>query len=307
MPVKPTCGSQGDSTDDLMKAILAIWGILGTIGSVIGFTAGAGAVVTILGITAAGLIWLSAAGAALATVVTVLAFYWDRCLQDPDGKDACTAGVINEIVKSFSSTSEQIFWFTAQHPRVDVVVKSEYWDEVVQLALFVKCAKDSEESPILQGFYYSDQVCAVGLGSLIGAVVGGVLGILAGVAIAAAIGCAATGPFYILCLIVAILVAAIVAAIITYIGAGIGGGIAGAIAGTDEPPSDDSGNVLHEGDYVSTFGKLITYGGLDGARVYWFVERTVLHGRSTGSPQFSYTDPDANLLEPACPPRVVIE
>jgi hypothetical protein len=310
MPVKPTCGPQGDSTDDLMKVILAIWGIVGTIGSVAGFIAGATAVVTILGISASGLIWLSAAGAAGATVITVLAFYWDRCLGSPDGKDVCTAGVINEIVKSFSSTSEQIFWFTAQHPRIDVVVKSEYWDEVVQLALFVKCANDSERSPILQGFYHSDQVCAVGLGSLIGAVVGGVLGILAGVAIAAAIGCAASGPFYILCLILAILVAAIVAAVITLIGAGVGGGIAGGIAGTDEPPSDDSGNVLHEGDYVSTFGKLITYGELDGARVYWFVERTVLHGHSSGSPQFSYTDPDANLpdnlLEPACQ-RVVIE
>ena len=72
-------------------------------------------------------------------------------------------------------------------------------------------------------------------------------------------------------------------------------GFAGGIAGTDEPPSDDSGNVLREGDYVSTHGKVITYGELDGARVYWFVERTQVHNRSSGSPQFSYTDPDANL------------
>ena len=74
MPVKPTCGSQGDSTDDLMKVILAIWGIVGTIGSVYGFIAGAGTVVTILGVTASGLIWLSAAGAALATVITGTCF-----------------------------------------------------------------------------------------------------------------------------------------------------------------------------------------------------------------------------------------
>ena len=97
------------------------------------------------------------------------------------------------------------------------------------------------------------------------------------------------------------------AAIITLIGAGIGGGIAGGIAGTDEPLSDDGGNVLQEGDYVSSFGKLITYGEADGARVYWFVERTVLHGHSTGSPQFSYTDPDANLTEDACPSPVVVK
>jgi hypothetical protein len=306
MPTKPTCGSQGDSTDDMMKVILAIWGIVGTIGSVAGFIGGATAIVTILGIAASGLIWLSAAGAALATVITVLAFWFDRCLSDPDGKEACTAGVINEIVKSFSSTAEQIFWFTAQHPRIDVVVKSAYWDEVVQLALFVKCS-NKDDSPIISGFYHSDQVCAVALGSFIGAVVGGVVGIIAGVAIAAAIGCAASGPFYILCLIIAILVAAIVAAIITLIGAGVGGGIAGGIAGTDEPLSDDGGNVLREGDYVSSFGKLITSGNMDGARVYWFVERTVLHGHSTGSPQFSFTDPDANLTEDACPSPVVIK
>lgn len=306
MPTKPTCGSQGESTDDMMKLILAIWGILGTIGSVVGFVTNATAIITILGIAASGLIWLSAAAVALGIVITVGAFWFDRCLADPDGKEACTAGVINEIVKAFSSTAEQIFWFTAQHPKVDVVVKSLYWDEVVQLALFVKCS-GKDESPIISGFYHSDQVCAVGLGSLIGAVVGGVVGIIAGVAIAAAIGCAATGPFYILCLIIAILVAAIVAAIITLIGAGVGGGIAGGIAGTDEPLSDDGGNVLHEGDYVSTFGKLITSGSMDGARVYWFVERTVLHGRSTGSPQFSFTDPDANLTEDACPIDVVIK
>ena len=307
MPTKPTCGSQGESTDDMMKLILAIWGILGTIGSIIGFVIDATAIITILGIAASGLIWLSAAAVALGIVITVGAFWFDRCLANPDGKDVCTAGVINEIVKAFSSATEQIFWFTAQHPRVDVVVKSAYWDEVVQLALFVECAEDSDSSPIISGFYHSDQVCAVALGSLIGAVVGGVLGILAGVAIAAAIGCAASGPFYILCLIIAILVAAIVAGIITLIGAGVGGGIAGGIAGTDEPPSADGGNVLHEGDYVSTFGKLITSGNMNGARVYWFVERTVLHGRSTGSPQFSFTDADANLTEDACPSPVVIK
>src|ERR1700754_3454284 len=116
MPVKPTCGSQGNSTDDMMKVILAIWGVVGTIGSVAGLIGGATGVVTILGIAAAGLIWLSAAGAGLAAVITVFAFYFDRCLGNPDGKEACTAGVINEIVGSFNSVSEQIFYFTAQHP-----------------------------------------------------------------------------------------------------------------------------------------------------------------------------------------------
>jgi len=305
--VKPTCGFQGDSTDDQAKVIAGILGIVGIFGTIIGLLTGAaGKTLTILGVTGPGLVWLAAAGAALVTVITVFSFYYDRCLEGREGLDACSAGVINDIVPSLSSTSESIFWFTAQHPRVDVVVKSIYWDLVLQLALFVKCAGDPDKSPILSGFYKSDQVCAIGLGSTIGAVVGGVLGILAGVAIAAAIGCTATGILYILCLIVVMLIAAIVAVILTLIGAGLGGGIAGSFVDATKPTAE-GGNVLRVGDYVTTFGNLITYGNLDGARVYWFVERTVLHGRSTGSPQFSFTDPNANLTEDACPPKIIIE
>ena len=311
---KPTCGPQGESTDDTLKVILAIWGMLGTAGSVYGILSGAaGKTFALLGVVGPQLVWLAAAVAALATLITVFAFYWDRCLQDPEGMNACSAGVVNEIAKTFSDTSEQVFWFTAMHPRVDVVVKSMYWDLVQQLALHVKCALDPDESPIMQCFYRSAQVCAIGLGSTIGAAVGAAVGILAGVAIAAAIGCAGSGIFYVLCFVIVMLIAAIVAVIITLIGASIGGGIAGSVVG-EAGPTAESGNVLQVGDYVSTFGNLITYGNLEGARVYWFVERTVTHGRSTGSPQFSYTDPDNALTDPAtnlpieaCPPRVVIE
>jgi len=48
---------------------------------------------------------------------------------------------------------------------------------------------------------------------------------------------------------------------------------------------------------------------VDGARVYWFVTNTTLHGRSTGTPEFSFTDPDTNLTPPgagdACPPPII--
>ncbi len=306
--VKPTCGFQGENTDDQAKVIVGILGIVGTAGTIIGILTGAaGKTLTILGVTGPGLVWLAAAGASLVTVITVFSFYYDRCLEDREGLDKCSAGVINDIVPSFSSTSESIFWFTVQHPRVDVVVKHIYWDLVLQLALYVKCAGDSDKSPILSGFYKSDYVCAIGLGSTIGAVVGGVVGILAGVAIAAAIGCTASGILYILCLILVMLIAAIVAVILTLIGAGFGAGIAAAFTEPTEPTTE-GGNVLGVGDYVTTFGNLITYGNLDGARVYWFVERTVCQGRSTGSPQFSYTDPDANLTQDVeiCE-RIVIE
>jgi hypothetical protein len=51
-----------------------------------------------------------------------------------------------------------------------------------------------------------------------------------------------------------------------------------------------------------TVGAVFRGGDMDGARVYWFVENTILHGRSSGSPPYSHTDPDANLNPDGCPP-----
>jgi hypothetical protein len=303
---KPICGAQGDATDDVLTVILAIWGIVGTIGSVVGILSDAAkaGVLTILGVSAPGLAWLAAAAAALATVITIFAFYWNRCLDKPDGLQACSAGVVNEIVPSFDSAADELFPFTAMHDRVDVVVKSQYWPLVQQLALFVKCAGDPDRSPIIQGLYESDDVCAAGLGATIGGVAGAVGGILLGALVAGAIGCAGSGIFYVLCLIVVMLIAAIIAAVVALVGAFIGGQIGKAAAGDTEPTAD-SGNVIQVGDYVTTKGNLITSGDFDGARIYWFVEATTVHGRSTGSPQFSFRDPDTNLALDACPPRVV--
>ena len=298
---KPFCGSQGASVDDSLTTILAVFGALGTL---IGIAEGIHMSVTAKAafsfiVTAPVGVWLGAVAGGVITFAVVTVFYYKRCHEDPDRRPACSSGVVNECVPSFNSGWDEAFPFTAMHDRVDVVVKSRYWALVETNALYVKCADDDCDSPIIQGFYESEEVCAAGLGSTIGGGAGLVGGIIAGAAIGAAIGCATV----ILC-IFAVLAAFLIAAIAVLVGALLGGQIGKAAAGDSEPTAE-GGTAIDLGHYVTTEGGLVTHGDVDGARVYWFVERTVLHGRSSGTPQFSYVDPDQNLPMDAC--AVVVE
>ena len=56
------------------------------------------------------------------------------------------------------------------HDRLDVVVKSNYWNIVENNALYIYCADDADQSPIMHCYYEDKSVCAAGLGSTIGAV-----------------------------------------------------------------------------------------------------------------------------------------
>jgi hypothetical protein len=71
-------------------------------------------------------------------------------------------------------------------------------------------------------------------------------------------------------------------------------------------PMSDDGNVLMQGDYVTTQGGLLTSGDDQGARVYWFVNMTAVHGNihntSGNHPPFSHTDPDFWFTMDSCPP-----
>jgi hypothetical protein len=254
--------------------------------------------VTILGVTAPAAVWLAAVAGALITFAVVVDFYRVRCLSNPDTLAACSAGVIETLVPAFNSATDELFPFTAMHDRVDVVIKCIYWPLSVVAAGFVQCNIDPLSSPILRGYYKSSKVCDAGLGSTIGGVAGVVGGIIAGAAIAAAIGCATI----ILC-IFACLIALIVAAVAVLVGALIGGQIGKAAAGDSSPTSSD-GSALMQGNYVTTQGGLLTSGDDQGARVYWFVETTTLHGVSAVSSPFSHTDPDVNLVPDACPTRI---
>lgn len=300
-PTQPTCGSQGVTSQSSLSGVLSdlsgIFAVLGAIGTFAGFV-GKDSIVTILGIAAPGAVWIGAVIGALVTFAIVFDFYRLRCLSHPDTLHACTAGVVEQLVPAFSSASEDIFPFTAQHDRVDVVVKCVYWPLVQVNAAFVECNSDPDTSPILRGYYHNPAVCAAGLGSAIGAGVGVVGGILLGVLAGAAIGCATI----ILCLF-ALLIALIVAAVVVIVAAIAGGLIGRAAAGGTTGPTADDGNTIHSGDYVTTQGGLLTSGDDDGSRIYWFVDQTTLHGHSTFSSPFDHTDPDANLTMDGCPPR----
>ncbi|MEO0874462.1 MAG: hypothetical protein AAFY48_07660, partial [Bacteroidota bacterium] len=253
-----------------------------------------------LGVSASSVVWVSGILSALATLGVIGVFYYNRCLESPDGQNACTAGVVNDFVPSFDSAWNEVFPFTAMHNMLELVVKCDYWPLVELNALFIVCNDDEEQSPILQTFYESSEVCAAGLGALIGGAVGAAGGILLGALAAGAIGCTASGFLYVLCIIAVILVAALIAAAVTLAGAWAGGQI-GKAAAEDSAPSAEDGTELILGDYISVEGKLITSGDMDGARVYWFAETTRMHGRSLGSPPFSHRDPDENLTADLLP------
>ena len=300
--MKPECGSQGPHVPTSLAAWLVIIGAASTLANiakaVYGAASGQAATWTVIVSAPAG-VWLGAIVGAAAAFVLVFSFWYTRCLSSPEALDGCSAGVINGAVPSFSSTSEQVLAFNAQHDRVDVVVKSTYWDLLETNASWIFCAGDRDESPLIHSYYKDPDVCAAGLGATIGAGVGVVGGILLGCLAGAAIGCATV----ILC-ILAILVALIVAAATVIVAAVIGGQIGRAVVrGT--APSASTGEALRTGDYVTTKGSIVALDDDNGARVYWFVTDTTLHGRSAGSPEFSFHDPDANLNPDACP--VIIE
>jgi hypothetical protein len=250
----------------------------------------------IFGITAVGAIWLASAAGAVATLATVAVFYWKRCLEDPDRQPACSAGVINSVVNAFSSAADELFPFSAMHDRADVVVKSVYWFLVEANAQLVDCAQDADQSPIIRCYYRTDEVCSAGLGATIGGTAGAVGGVLLGAIAGAAIGCVT-----ILFCILALLAALVVAAASVLAGAFVGGQLGKMVSGRGGGARTALGETLVVGDYVTTSGGLVTLGEADGARVYWFVDHTVVHGRSAGNPEFSFRDPDANLNPDACP------
>ncbi|HEY1348506.1 MAG TPA: hypothetical protein VGF67_02630 [Ktedonobacteraceae bacterium] len=295
---KPHCGAQAEptisgTTATATATVTTVIGAAGTIYSVVNTLNGT------IGTAGTSVIYGAAIIAAVVTWTVIFVFYYERCLDTPRGFDGCSSGVIEQIVLAFSSTVEQVFPFAGMHDRVDVVVKSTYWPLVSANARFVRCA-GFDGSPILSGFYHNDQVCAAGLGAAIGGAAGAVAGIIIAAAAALAIGCAT----WILC-ILALIVAIVLAIVATVIGATAGGAIGKAAASSGTPGSSGGGLIpatpLSVGDYVTTRGNLIISGDLEGAIVYWFVQNTTLHGRSTGSPHFDHMDPDKNLIIDACP------
>lgn len=305
---KPPCGSGSASTATTFSDLFGvIFGLISIVSGAITFiakfaeiTAFLGTAVSLIGITAPWMYWLGGVATYVTIMIVIGVFFHKNCNENPRGLDTCSAGVIEEVFPSFDDWSEWAFPFAASHPRIDVVVKCNYWNLVDNGGATVVCNDDPQRSPILSAFFHSSEVCGAGVGAIVGAAAAGIGGIIAGVAIGAAIGCSATGPFYLLCLLVVLLIVAIVVAVAMLVGAFIGGMIGKAAAGSDDPITSGSGLTI--GDYVTTPGNLIIMGDLDNARAYWFVAEGghTVHGRSTGSAPFSHRDPDANLTTDAC-------
>ena len=302
---KPTCGLQAppiDSTfDSIVAVLLFLFGVPGIVIGVVKFFGLEGAL-TILGASGATTIWIAGAAGAVAVVAIIGVFWWKRC-RPIEGRRDCAAGVTNEIEEAFNSGWDPLFPFAAQHDRVDVVVKCNYWPLVETGAAFVKCTGHPDpvdQSPILQTFFENDEVCAAALGALIGAAIGAAAGIWAGVAVAALMVALCAGPWIILCLLVAL----IIAAAVTLAAAAAGGAIGRWIADDGGPPTAD-GETIGVGDYITVPGNYVAHGDFRGAIVAWFVDGPTWHGPSNEpGPEFVHTDPDENLDPDACPLKV---
>jgi hypothetical protein len=305
---RPRCGIPDEPVvpeplSQIGTAIGSLIGILGALGTALGLAGKlsvSGGVLSIGGVA----IGPAAAGGALSglvagvlVIVTVGLFAIDRCTQGR-GLAECLAGVVAEVVESFSSGWDEVFPFSAMHDRVDVVVKSRFWDVVEDGGAFVYCTDEAppRRSEILRCYYYDSRVCEAAEGALIGAGVGAAAGVIAAALVAAAIGCATV----ILC-IVALIVAALVAAAVALTGALIGGQV-GKAAATDDRPTAADGAVLGVGDLVSVRGSMKRREHDSGANVFYWTSSTSLHGRARdGLPiPFSYCEIDEELATDSC-------
>lgn len=306
MATKPLCGSAGQATGDTILSRIIGWlGLIGTVGGIISGVVQAveaTTIVTILGVSATAGMWLAGVAGAVVGLVIIGASVFDR-LSSREGLKACYAGVVTSITPSFNDFTSNIAPYTAQHDRVDVVVKPTYWD-LVEQGLHVYCDADSLQSPLVRGYYYSSEILGAGVGSIAGGIVGAVAGILIGAAAAAAIGCATI----ILCLL-ALLVAALIALVAVLVLAIAGGQIGRGVAGDSDPTGTTGGGTaatIATGDYVSINGNMVLYPEDHNAIVAWWVEHTTVHGRSAsgegsgGSSPFPFTDPRDNLEPDAC-------
>lgn len=249
--------------------------------------------------SAAGVGAISASTAGIAIIVLITVFALDRCTAGT-GSPECVAGVVNEVVPSFSDAAQEVFPFTAMHDRVDVVVKSRFWDVVESNLPYVHCTDEEipRRSEILRCYFYDKQVCAAAKGALYGGIGGAVVGVIIGALVAAAITCATIW----LCLL-ALLIALLIAAVAALVGACAGGQVGKAV-GEDESPSDSSsGAILTVGDLVTVEGNMLRRAEDDGANVYWWSTSAALHGRATDgtSRPYSYCEIDEQLADDGCP------
>ncbi|MCM5663646.1 hypothetical protein [Galbibacter mesophilus] len=303
---RPVCGVP--TSDVIPEPISRIGSIVGTIAGIAGGIAGGlkaaetvGGIAVGLGAAASGVIIAAIVG--IAIIITIGMYNLDRCV-GTNGLTECIAGVVEKVVQDFNSFTDELFPFTAMHDRIEVVVKSNYWDVVEDGGAKVFCTEEPtpRRSELMRCYFYTKRVCDAGTGSLVGAGVGAVGGLIIAAVAAAAIGCATI----ILC-ILALIVAALLAAVAALIGAFVGGQIGKAASG-ETTPEDNSGNTISVGDLITVNGNMVRREYDEGANVLWWVRSSSLSGRASESipnNPFSYCEIDEEMAMDACPTRLI--
>jgi len=316
MPPRPACGGTQtvSAAPTLLAVLMGIWAVAAAI--IAGIMGVAGFLEKFAPAIAAGVSWtvtwlggsISLAGAAalaliiavaIATAVLIIVWAWQSysalCGSPPVGKFECISGVINAITPGFSAWYSQAVGFAGNQPRIDVVVKSNYWPIItLNNPPFVWCARCTNCPPAAAGgatiaggspgcspelscYYHNKQVCSAALGAAIGATVGAVIGaglaVVGAVAAMSAAGCAITGPFVLFCwiiLAIILIVVIIVVVAVALIGAAIGTQAGKAAAGGSATPPAVAGAALAAGAYVTVVGNLVQAGPSMGANAIWF-------------------------------------
>lgn len=301
----PRCGEISVSEEPINVFIgwlSIIFSIIGIIMTILEYETAAAFVSWLVGIIGvwAGAILAGVIGAG-AIILVVYLYHKDRC-SPQDAPVVCIAGVVQNIVQEFDGVLEYFFPFTAMHDRIDLVVKSTYWDLVENNAVKVFCTTDTgafRTSEIMRCYYFTPRVCSIVSGALVGAVIGGIIGVAIGAAIAVlVIGCATV----VLCLL-AILAALVIAAAAALLGAAAGGA-AVLLTSDNEDPSDSSGTVIGIGNLITVNGNILTREYDDGANVIWWVTNSSLSGNAPDSipnNPFSYCDINDVFPMDACP------
>ena len=287
------CGNIGAVVDTRWNNIWALLGILGGIAT--GIATGVKAaqegvtwftkIIKIIGVSSS--IGFVLVGVLVAVAITAVFFYlwWDKCIADPKGDSRCLSGVVETI----NGDDLGVFPFAADHPSLDLVVKSKYWPVVEANDQAKKIFCSNAGSPILKVFYKSGKVCGAALGAAVGAAIVGAAGVIAGAAAAAAIGCATV----ILC-IFALLVAILIVAAAAIAGAWAGSAIGGA-AGDEVDMSSSDGSSISVRDLIKATGPTAIYTKFEGAMIQYWNVTTELLGRTAESPSFTHEVSDNEI------------
>lgn len=297
---KPACGTYLGPDSTLIKKVTSA--LLTVLAAVTG-AAGAASLIKGTVLAHATLSEYAAAVAAFAVVeYSIYTIMQAKCSPRP-GKEHCSSGVVQDVIPAFSdSPSDDFFPYAANHDRVDVVVKSEYWSLVAGLTdgitsgINVICNQDSDQSPIMPGFYKNPKVCAAGVGAMIGAIPGALIGLAIGLLLATGFAC---GPLAFACWLAVLIIIAFCVAVFALIGAAIGGVIAASITPASGPSATGGGRVypISQGDFVSTVGNTTPVDDASNALTFWFVTSTSLYGNTGAIDYYSYHLPDSVLAD----------